>query len=157
MDTRSKKSKAFRIWLCFFIGINIVGSFIVGGLTVINDFDIAMLGSDLKETQIFKHTLAIRFDTLARYITDNLDIPEDLDEEDQYGNSYRRQEILDVYLGDLKDEGENLIYYAKNPKPIRSLPIQRQILALIQKAPYFYQRDMIFIFTMTAKSLWGER
>ena len=57
-----------------------------------------MLGSDLKQTQIFKHTLAIRFDTLARYIIDNLDIPEDLDEEDQYGNSYRRQEILDVYL-----------------------------------------------------------
>ena len=157
MDTRSKKSKAFRIWLCFFIGINIVGSFIVGGLTVINDFDIAMLGSDLKQTQIFKHTLAIRFDTLARYITDNLDIPEDLDEEDQYGNSYRRQEILDVYLGDLKDEGENLIYYAKNPKTHKVFTNSETDLGIDTEGPIFLPEGYDFYIYYDGQEFMGEK
>jgi signal transduction histidine kinase len=104
LDTKLKRSNAFKLWLCFFIGINILGLFIIGGLTVIDDFDIAMLGGDLKETQSFKHNLAAKFDTLARHITHNL-IPKDMDENNQY-----------VHLAEIKDEGENLIYYAKNPK-----------------------------------------
>lgn len=106
MDTKSKKFKAFKYWLCFFIGLNIVILFIIGGLTVATNFDKAMLYGDFKETQSFKENIASKFNTLARYITDNL-ITDDVDENQQY---------LDLYLAELQDEGQNLIYYAKNPK-----------------------------------------
>lgn len=106
MDIKSKKSKAFKYWLCFFIGINIVVLFIIGGLTAVTNSDVAMRGWEFKETQEFKESVAAKFDTLARYITDNL-ITEDIDENQSY---------LVRYLAELDDEGENLIYYAKNPK-----------------------------------------
>lgn len=119
MDTRSKKYKAFKVWICFFLGLNILGFFIVMGLSVVGEFDLAMLGSDLKETQNFKHTLALIFDTLARYITDNLEIFDDIDESNQSEDLLRREAIIDLHLKSLEDEGENLIYYAKNPKTNR--------------------------------------
>lgn len=106
MDTRSKKSKAFKFWLCFFIGINIVGLSIMAGLTIATQFYAERLHWDFKETQSFKDNIAAKFHTLASYIAHDSNM-EDVDENKEYS---------DPYLVELEDEGENLIYYAKNPK-----------------------------------------
>ena len=106
MDTKLKKSKPFLIWLCFFIGMNIVISAIMLGimsLDEINDnFDVirAVLKQDLKSSQNFINLIADRFDFLARYINDDAD----------------RYNASGEYLDRLENEGENLIYYAINPK-----------------------------------------
>jgi len=106
LDTKLKKSKPFLIWLCFFIGMNIVISAIMLGimsLDEINDnFDVirAVLKQDLKSSQNFINLIADRFDFLARYINDDAD----------------RYNASGEYLDRLENEGENLIYYAINPK-----------------------------------------
>lgn len=106
MDTKSKKSKPFAVWLCFFIGVNIVISAIMFTITLFKntyyDFDEirTVLKLDIKDSRNFKNYIASRFDFLARYITDN---------DDRYGNSGEFPRFLD-------NEGENLIYYAVNPK-----------------------------------------
>lgn len=106
MDTKSKNSKPFLIWLCFFIGMNIVISAIMLGimsLDEINDnFDVirAVLKQDLESSQNFINLIADRFDFLARYINDDAD----------------RYNASEEYLDRLENEGENLIYYAINPK-----------------------------------------
>ncbi|PNT90540.1 sensor histidine kinase [Clostridium thermosuccinogenes] len=106
MDTKLKNSKPFLIWLCFFIGMNIVISAIMLGimsLDEINDnFDVirAVLKQDLKSSQNFINLIADRFDFLAWYINDDAD----------------RYNASGEYLDRLENEGENLIYYAINPK-----------------------------------------
>ncbi|AUS95402.1 hypothetical protein CDQ84_17505 [Clostridium thermosuccinogenes] len=106
MDTKLKKSKPFLIWLCFFIGMNIVISAIMLGIMSLdeinNNFDVirAVLKQDLKSSQNFINFIADRFDFLARYINDDAD----------------RYNASGEYLDRLENEGENLIYYAINPK-----------------------------------------
>ncbi|MEG6613009.1 HAMP domain-containing sensor histidine kinase [Pseudoclostridium thermosuccinogenes] len=106
MDTKLKKSKPFLIWLCFFIGMNIVISAIMLGIMSLdeinNNFDVirAVLKQDLKSSQNFINLIADRFDFLARYINDDAD----------------RYNASGEYLDRLENEGENLIYYAINPK-----------------------------------------
>jgi signal transduction histidine kinase len=72
-------------------------------LDEINDnFDVirAVLKQDLKSSQNFINLIADRFDFLARYINDDAD----------------RYNASGEYLDRLENEGENLIYYAINPK-----------------------------------------
>lgn len=106
MDTKLKKSKPFVIWLCFFIGINIAISAIMLTITLLNstyyDFNeiCTVLKLDIKDSLRFKNYIASTFDFLARYIADN---------DDMYSASGEFLRFLD-------NEGENLIYYAINPK-----------------------------------------
>jgi len=85
------------------MGFNIVIFSILFGLAIVEDlssFDIAILGSDIKNTQEFKHEIALKFDILARYIANDTD----------------ENENSEGQIMSLEDEGENLIFYAKNPK-----------------------------------------
>jgi len=102
LDIKLKSCKPFYVWLCFFIGFNIVAFSILFGLAIAEDlssFDMTILGSDIKETQEFKHDIALKFDILARYIANAADENENSGEQ----------------IMNLEAEGENLIYYAKNP------------------------------------------
>ncbi|HZJ83072.1 MAG TPA: histidine kinase dimerization/phospho-acceptor domain-containing protein [Clostridia bacterium] len=139
MDTKFKRSKAFRVWLCFFIGINLISFFVTFGvsLSLEGNFDINNLGSDFKETQRFKNELGNRFDFLAKYITyDWAEVDEspaidkspvgggetvEEDVDDNYNQSEeeiikRFRENINYNLERLNGEGENLIYYARNPQ-----------------------------------------
>ncbi|HHW49053.1 MAG TPA: HAMP domain-containing histidine kinase [Clostridiaceae bacterium] len=106
MDTKLKKSKPFLVWLCFFVGANIIVSAIMLGIAAsdeiycdIDEIRIA-LKLDLKASQNFKIHITSEFDYLAQHISDNSDM------------FIASGKSLDI----LNDEGENLIYYAVNPK-----------------------------------------
>jgi len=86
--------------------MNIVISAIVLGITSLDDINdnfneiCAALKQDIKDSQIFKNFIGDRFDFLARYINDDFDM----------------YDVSGGYLNSLEREGENLIYYAINPK-----------------------------------------
>lgn len=80
MDTKSKKSRsrALIVWLCFFVGLNIVASIMLGSIAVINRSDYTYtiesikdaFRKDIKDTRQFKHTITIKFDSLVKALTD---------------------------------------------------------------------------------------
>jgi signal transduction histidine kinase len=106
LDIKSKKSKPFYVWLCFFLGVNILAILMIFGIAVskeiYNNFDdlVMMLRSDFKNTREFKHTVTLQFANLSDIITEQISVKS---------------------LSTLDDEGENLIYYAKNLKTGRVL------------------------------------
>jgi signal transduction histidine kinase len=111
LDTKSKKSKPFLVWLCFFMGVNLVVSLAILGIvmssSIYNNISTitAALKSDIKETMRFKQDTANRFDTLARDVTS----------ENGTADSSEGQE--DTW----KHEGENLLYRAENQRTGRVL------------------------------------
>ena len=105
LDIKSKKSKPVRIWMCFFIGINVIILFIIFGIFIANDSGISVnelrniFIEDIKNTGEFKHEISLNFDRLAQCVGSDLD------------EDHKR-----TYIKRLDDEGENLIFYAYNPK-----------------------------------------
>lgn len=105
LDIKSKKSKPVRIWMCFFIGINVIILFIIFGIFIANDSGISVnelrniFIEDIKNTGEFKHEIFLNFDRLAQCVGSDLD------------EDHKR-----TYIKRLDDEGENLIFYAYNPK-----------------------------------------
>ncbi|NMB95414.1 MAG: hypothetical protein GYA02_02210, partial [Clostridiaceae bacterium] len=104
MDIKSKKSKAFIIWLCFFIGIGIFTATLTGSIILLKDdyygfsnvFDYAFK-SDVKDTMQFRHTISLKFRLLAETLTQE-----------------NHEEQLNIAEANLDREGKNLIYYARN-------------------------------------------
>jgi len=152
LDTKLKKSKPFLVWLCFFIGVNIVISAIVLGLAVSDDIyhNISELRAafklDIKASQNFKIHIANEFDFLARYINDNTDMLR------------ASGKVLDI----LDDEGENLIYYAINPKTGKILTNSKTDLGIAENgAPslpegydyYLYYNGEKFLAELEGKPL----
>ena len=100
MVTRSKKSRAFLAWLCFFLGVNLFIALAVVGLAaaedIVSHFDdiMAIIRWDIKDTSRFKEDISERFEHLMRVVT---------------GTDY-----MESYVNTFKNEGENLLYYAEN-------------------------------------------
>lgn len=100
MGTKSKKSRAFLVWLCFFLGINLFLGLAAVGLsaadTIVNHFGdmMAVIRFDIKDTTWFKADISDRFEYLIRTVS---------------GADY-----MDRYVDTFADEGENLLYYAEN-------------------------------------------
>lgn len=100
MVTRSKKSRAFLAWLCFFLGVNLFIALAVVGLAaaedIVSHFDdiMAIIRWDIKDTSRFKEDISERFEHLMRVVT---------------GTDY-----MESYVSTFRDEGENLLYYAEN-------------------------------------------
>jgi len=107
LDIKSKKSKGMIIWLCFFIGVNIVGFIASGSIVeIINSGYTDTIDSirdvyktDIKDTRQFKHTITLMFNMLAKSLTD-----------DNYSS------MIEAMGEDLNKEEENLIFYAENFK-----------------------------------------
>ena len=103
MDTKLKRFKPFLAWLCFFLGVSIVLSLAVIGISQAREIydsfgDItAALRSDYKEMSSFREEMASRFEHLLRVV----DSVSPYDE---------------TYVATFPNEGENLIYYAVNTK-----------------------------------------
>ena len=80
MDTKSKKfrSRALIVWLCFFAGLNIVASIMLGSIAVMDGNGYIgtvesikdAFKNDIKDTRQFKHTITIKFDSLVKALTD---------------------------------------------------------------------------------------
>ncbi|NMA95591.1 MAG: hypothetical protein GX974_06085 [Clostridiales bacterium] len=110
MDTKSKKYKPSKVWAKFFIGVSIIViliSIITLGLNDLEDAKILsrmLFSFDLKDTKGFKEAMAIKFDTLVQHITEDI-VPDERFKEEGLDNRGR------VFLA---NEGENLIYYAKD-------------------------------------------
>lgn len=100
MGTRSKKSKAFLVWLCFFMSVNILFALAMIVLPyseeIIENFSdiMAVIRGDIKDTSIFKADIAERFEYLMRHVS---------------GTGY-----MESYVNTFSDEGDNLLYYAEN-------------------------------------------
>lgn len=108
MDTRSKKSRPFLIWSCFFIGLNLLVGLAAFGLFNLQDlydekheFQVVLYG-DYKESSLFKRALANRVQIITRHsgllLFDNFQ-----------GRSLGRTQIET-----LRGEGDNLKYWAYN-------------------------------------------
>ena len=69
MGTKSKKSKAFLVWLCFFLGINIlIGLAALGWEHKYEIWDqsgdiLPVILGDVKDTSIFKQDIGDRLNT----------------------------------------------------------------------------------------------
>lgn len=98
------QSRPLFVWLSFFIGINIVASFIAMAFANYEYYHlkeiVALLRSDVKSTQIFEHTISTKFNNLLRSIIN------------QDNGGFSEEDSL----YSLEREGENLIYYATNLK-----------------------------------------
>ena len=100
MGTKSKKFRAFLVWMCFFLGASVFLGLAVLGLgnadEIINHFGdiMAVIRWDIKDTSKFKQEIANHFEHLMRVAKGTNDA-----------------EGL-VYA--FSDEGENLLYYAEN-------------------------------------------
>jgi signal transduction histidine kinase len=80
LDTKSKKfrSRALIVWLCFFAGLNIVASIMLGSIAVMDGNGYIgtvesikdAFKNDIKDTRQFKHTITIKFDSLVKALTD---------------------------------------------------------------------------------------
>ncbi|NSW92806.1 MAG: HAMP domain-containing histidine kinase [Firmicutes bacterium] len=138
MDIKSKKSRPFLVWFSFFMGLNIVLSMLILGCIVLSDKRsrddlIAALRSDVKNMYEFKRRIAYWFDYLAWHITtENADelLNERMNEidkirEGEHTNYYSKLDKwiefskLDKWIElrqQIENEGENLIFYAKNTK-----------------------------------------
>jgi signal transduction histidine kinase len=100
LGTKSKKSKAFLVWLCFFLGINIlIGLAALGWEHKYEIWDqsgdiLPVILGDVKDTSIFKQDIGDRFEYLLRYVSDT--------------------GYMESYVSTFTNEGENLLYYAEN-------------------------------------------
>ncbi|NLU31783.1 MAG: HAMP domain-containing histidine kinase [Clostridiaceae bacterium] len=100
MGTKSKRSRAFLVWLCFFLGVNILLGLAALGWEYRNDIRnesgdiLPVILGDFKDTSIFKKDMGERFEYLMRYVS---------------GTGY-----MESYVSTFSDEGENLLYYAEN-------------------------------------------
>ena len=100
MGTKSKKFRAFLVWMCFFLGASVFLGLAVLGLgnadEIINHFGdiMAVIRWDIKDTSKFKQEIANHFEHLMR-VAKGINDAEGL-----------------VYA--FSDEGENLLYYAEN-------------------------------------------
>lgn len=100
MGTKSKKSRPFLVWLCFFLGVNLLIALAALGVYYANDiytnFDdiMAIIRWDVKDTSLFKQDIAERFEHLMRVAM---------------GADY-----MENYVSTFPNEGDNLIYYAEN-------------------------------------------
>jgi len=100
LGTRSKKSRAFLVWLCFFLGVNLFVVLAAVGWEhrdeIWNEADdiLPIVLGDFKDTSIFKEDMGERFEYLMRYVS---------------GTGY-----MESYVFSFSNEGENLLYYAEN-------------------------------------------
>lgn len=99
MDTRSIKSKPFTAWLCFFLAVNIIAVLLFTGFAAIVDSNgnPAALKTpfvEYKDSTAFKERTSNYFDRLLSLATDT-----------------SHHEFTEQFL---KNEGENLRYYAAN-------------------------------------------
>lgn len=100
MGTKWKKSRAFLVWLCFFLGVNIFLGLAAVAIScaevIVNHFGdvMAIIRWDVKNTSRFKEDISERFEYLMRYISDT--------------------GYMDKYVFSFSDEGENLLYFAEN-------------------------------------------
>ncbi len=119
MDIKSKKSKPFAAWLCFFLGISFIVILIYSSLIIINDFSLEtlqyILKGDYRNSSLFKERTNQYFTRLLSLVNeppyqdkDRLESTEVLDEEDN--------NVIASTEGMLGEEGDNLRYYASNDK-----------------------------------------
>jgi len=91
------------VWLCFFIGLNIIISIMLGSIAVLTDDYTESIKDafkeDIKDTRNFKHTITLKFNTLAKCLIDE-----------------KYSDMIEAAGVNLSSEGENLIYYAENLK-----------------------------------------
>lgn len=110
MDIKSKKSRSFLVWCCFFIAVNIlVLSFvcvIFNAQNIINNREniFATIRLDVKKTTAFKHALTLHFNSLAEYIK--------YEEAEALGALNEKAEILEP----LNDEKDNVLYFIQSPE-----------------------------------------
>lgn len=110
MDTKSKKSRPFLVWCCFFIAVNIlVLSFVcvlLNARDIINSREdiLATIRLDVKNTTAFKHTLTLHFNSLAEYIK--------YEEAEALESLNEKAEILEP----LNDEKDNVLYFVQSPE-----------------------------------------
>lgn len=104
MGTKSKKFKPLIIWICFFLGISIMVSFISGAQYVLRvDYDGVTteirdaFKSNMRDTLQFKHNISLMYNMLAETLTGKY-------------NGDRVDEIE----SSLGKEGINLVYYGEN-------------------------------------------
>ncbi len=118
MDTKSKKSRAGAVWLCFFLSLNILFSALAVALwnlpDIVDNYDQVrtifldyVLNSDLKDTTDFKDTMGHRFDQLARWTVGNSATAFFED-----GKLYSPEQVLEYFDS---GEGANLLFYAYSP------------------------------------------
>jgi Signal transduction histidine kinase len=116
LDIKSKKSKPFLVWLCFFFGINIVvplAIISIAGLLSLNDDDQygldefkAILSNDFKGSPEFRQKISILFDDLTGLIVKQ--------DNEATGNVEESSDGTVENLQNLDSEGNNLIYWAQN-------------------------------------------
>lgn len=102
MDTKSKKSRPWVAWLCFFLGVNLIMLLFLTGLAAVignsENFDnLKAPYVDYKDTVFFKERTESYFNRLFSLVTDP----------NQDDSSFR--EMADNWL---EHEGNNLKYYA---------------------------------------------
>lgn len=105
MDTKSKKTRPWLIWLCFFLAVNILLSLVVIGIfqmrSITNNIDDikAALRNDVYGMRAFKADMSDRFERLAQAVAAEADA-----------------DAVSSLESSFEDEGANLLYYAHNLK-----------------------------------------
>ncbi len=109
MDTKSKKSKPFMAWLCFFLGLNLFAALVIAGvfysqdiMDYWQDIKIAVAG-DFKDSKPFRSNMAERLDDMIYYVSDGFD-------------DFRFNNGLEGRIQVLSEEGLNVLYWANNKK-----------------------------------------
>lgn len=132
MDIKLKKSRPFLVWLCFFIGFNIIATFLLLGICFSNELYQsrnefkAILQSDIKEREYFKRNIGSKFRLLMDYVTDEGEGDDESQQIDELGNQFDEIEIPvnnkeSALIDELDSEGENLLYYAINTETGKNL------------------------------------
>ncbi|MBP1762188.1 MAG: hypothetical protein H6Q64_1730, partial [Firmicutes bacterium] len=114
MDTKLKKSKPWAVWLCFFLGLSIIGGLIFTSLAALMEAngDWKVLSTpfmDYKNTQAFKQQTSEYFNELI-----SLAEPPAADGTADEETVQNRQDNIKNVQGYLNREGANLKYYASN-------------------------------------------
>lgn len=113
MDTKSKKSRPFAAWLCFFLAVNLIGLLLFTGLAaVLHDNGnmgvlSVVLGQDYKDTQAFK-------EQTAEYFSQLMSLVGNLPAGEPYNEEIDQISVLETTQRQLEKEGVNLRYYASN-------------------------------------------
>lgn len=161
MDIGLKRSRPFRIWLYLFIGIYIVVFCLTmasRGRYQVNYLGTDIISLDYRDTQQFKDFLGEKFHFLAEYITHDwdydyegdlakvgdsyytYDYDENMDENERKAMERIQAErdfrdYVDWQLRSFRAEGQNLIYYAANPKTDVSLTNSATDLGITNDQP----------------------
>ncbi len=149
MDTKSKKSRPFLAWLCFFLGVNLLFSLALMSIISLErvvdnwqDFKSTVF-HDFKASNPFKRDIAERLDRLILYVSDEYS--------DEQGQSSQLSRIREY-----EHEGQNLLYWANNTKTGKQITNATEKLTFNEEGQPILPEGYDYFLYFDGKNLKGQ-